>query len=163
MSTLYFDSPTSNTMKLGISLGTRLTGLALMTGRSLELWQIKNFEERWSERKLASIVKTIDRYLEDYAIIAVTIKIPEPCRSSFAIVRLTEVLMRLCERKGIRANTCTTNDLKLYCNVRNRREMMTYATKLYPELGHVKEKADRVKKVYYVKIFEAVLSALISN
>lgn len=150
-------------MRLGISLGTRLTGLALVTGRMLELWQVKNFDEKWSEKKLSHIVKTLERYLEDYLILSVTIKVSEPCRSSFALERLTEALMRLCERKGIKVDTCTTNDLKSFCASRNRREMMDYVTQLYPELDHVRGKASRIKKVYYVKIFEAVLSALITH
>ena len=150
-------------MRLGLSLGTRLTGLVLMTGRSLELWKVKNFDQRWSEKKLSYIVKALEYYMDDYLIESVTIKIPEPCRSSFALERLTEALLRLCERKGIRADTCTTPDLKSYCHVRNRRELMDYVTRLYPELGHVRGKAGRVKKVYYVKIFEAVLAALMPN
>lgn len=149
-------------MKLGLSLGTRLTGLALLTDRSLELWQVKNFEEKWSERKLVHIIKTIEEYLETYAIIFVNIKISEPCRSSIALEQLTEALIGLCQRKRIRVNTCTNPELKMYCNARNRRELMNYVANLYPELGHVRGKAGRVKKIYYVKIFEAVLSALMN-
>lgn len=148
-------------MKLGLSVGTQLTGLALMKDRSLELWRVKNFESSWSKGKLQYIVQTIERYLEDYSVTSVMLKVPEPCRSSPALGMLTEAIIRLCERKGALVDTCTSADLKKYCGARNRKEMMHWVVLKYPELTHVFGKAKRVKKVYYVRIFEAVLATML--
>lgn len=143
---------------LGLSLGTQLMGLAIVKGRQLQLWEVKNFEGKWSNHKLQCILRTVDRYMEDNQVSSVVLKIPESCRSSPALETLTEAIMKRCTQRGIQCHTCTSPELKTYCAVRNRRELMQYVVTRHPELTHVLKKAKQVRKVYYVRIFEAVLA-----
>lgn len=146
---------------LGLSVGTQLMGMALMKGRSLEDWQVKNFEGKWSNMKLRIIVQTVDRYIQDHSVRLVALKVPEECRSSSALEMLTDALIRLCESKNIPLNTFTITDLKMYCGAINKKELVQYILAIYPELSSVSAKSQKVKKVYYVKIFEAVLASML--
>ena len=147
---------------LGLSVGTQLMGLALMRGRSLEDWQVKNFEGKWSNMKLRIIVQTVGRYIQDHAVNFVALKVPEECRSSPSIEMLTDALIRLCESKNIPLYTFTITDLKTYCRAGNKKELIQYVLAIYPELSCVSAKSQKIKKVYYVKIFEAVLASMLS-
>lgn len=146
---------------LGLSVGTQLMGLARINKRSLEDWQVKNFEGNWSKMKLKIILLFVERYIQEHGVTSVVLKIPEPCNSSSAIEMLTNSLIWLCESKNIRVHTCTIVDLKQLCGATNKSELIQYVIALYPELSHVFAKSQKVKKVYYARIFEAVLATLL--
>ncbi|MDP1725542.1 MAG: hypothetical protein Q8M15_02070 [Bacteroidota bacterium] len=147
---------------LGLSVGTQLMGMALVKGSFLEDWQVKNFEGSWTNMKLRIIIQTIERYIKDHSVSFVALKVPELSRSSPAIEKLTDALLSLCEKINIQVNTYTIADLKNFCDVKNKEELMQYVLALYPELSKVFAKTQKVKKVYYVKIFEAVLATMVT-
>lgn len=147
---------------LGLSVGTQLMGLARLNGNALEDWQVKNFEGNWSKIKLKIILQTIERYMEEHRVTAVALKVPEACRSSNAVEEVTNGILWLCERKSVPVATYTINELKSLCNASNKAELMEYILNLYPELTHVFKQTQKVKRVYYVKIFEAVASTKVN-
>ena len=146
---------------LGISVGTQLMGLALKKDQSLEDWQVKNFEGVWSKTKLKIILQTVERYILDHSVKGAAMKVPENCRSSPAIEMLVKELICLCDRLNITVSIYTINDLKMFCGASNKSELMQFVLARHPELSHVFAKTQKVKKVYYVKIFEAVLSTML--
>lgn len=148
---------------LGLSVGTQLMGLARLNGRNLEDWQVKNFEGKWSKIKLKIILQAIERYMVEFSVTHVYLKVPEACRSSVAIEELTKGIMRLCEDKRVPVTTYTIVELKRFCNAGNKAELMDYVLSLYPELTHVFKQSRKVKRVYYVKIFEAVASTQVNR
>ena len=150
---------TSN-VTLGLSLGTQLTGLAILKDRELVVWQVKNFEGRWTHNKLQKILKTIEQYLSDYCITRVMIKLPEPCRRSDALELLSEAIIARLKTLNIPVDVLSISDLKNRCMAQNRSELMHHVVGLYPELSFALQKATKVKKVYHFKVFEAVLTAL---
>jgi hypothetical protein len=146
---------------LGLSVGTQLMGLSLVRNDTLVDWQVKNFEGKWTKIKLKIILLSIERYIKQNAVTVVKLKVPESCRSSPAVKQLTYELVRLCERENVPVGTCTIADLKLFYDVRNKRELMQTAVMQYPELTYMLTKANEVKRIYYAKMFEAVLATLL--
>lgn len=146
---------------LGLSVGTQLLGIALKKGESLEDWQVKNFEGVWSKHKLRIISQTISRYIQDHSVKYVALKVPEDNRCSPAIEMLINELIRLCNDLKVEYSIYTITDLKIYCGARNKSELMQYVLAHHPELSQVFAKTKKVKKVYYVKIFEAVLATML--
>lgn len=147
---------------LGISVGTQIMGLALKKGFVLEDWQVKNFEGVWSKRKLKIISFTVSKYIRDNRVQFVALKVPEANRSSSAVEVLVKELKRMCRDNNIEMWTCTIKELKLFCGAKNKAELMQYVLAKQPELSQVFAKTQKVKKVYYVKIFEAVLATMLS-
>lgn len=146
---------------LGLSVGTQLMGLAMVQKGSLEDWQVKTFSGKWDWIKLKAISLNIERYINRHGIASVILKVPEPCRSSPAIEQLTKSLVRVCEQKSVQVRLCTINDLKDICEANNKTELMKATLVHYPELTYLLDRAKKDKKIYYVKIFEAVLATLL--
>lgn len=146
---------------LGISVGTQLMGLALKNGIALEDWQVKNFEGVWSKRKLKIISLTVSRYIKEKNVQYVALKVPEDNKSSEAMKTLLKELQRVCVGQNVELLTCTINELKLCCGANNKEELMKYVLARHPELSQVFVKTQKVKKVYYVKIFEAVMASML--
>lgn len=146
---------------LGISVGTQLMGLALRNVSTLEDWQVKNFEGIWSKSKLRIINSIVIKYINENSVRSVAIKVPEPNRSSPALKELIKGLNKSCLDSGLEVITYTINELKLACGVKNKSEMMQMVLSIHPELSHVFAKTQKVKKVYYVKIFEAVVASML--
>ncbi len=146
---------------LGLSVGTHKMGVALFKGNILKAWQVKNYDGVWSTMKLRAIVQTIERYIKDHSVAFVTLKVPEVSRTSPAIEMLTDGLIQLCKGKNVQVLTCTIMDLKTYCKAKNKNELIQYVLSRHPELYPVFAKSQNVKKVYYVKIFEAVLASML--
>lgn len=153
--------PNQKNSILGISVGTQLMGLALKNGIALEDWQVKNFEGVWSKRKLKVISITVSRYIKDNNVQYVALKVPEDNKSSDAMKKLLKELKRVCMAQNVELWTCTINELKLCCGAKNKAELMQYVLARHPELSQVFAKTQKVKKVYYVKIFEAVMASML--
>lgn len=146
---------------LGISVGTQLLGMALKKGESLEEWQVKNFEGAWSKHKLRIICFCVSKYIQDHFVKTVILKVPESNRSSPAIEMLINGIKTLCRELNADVSIYTISDLKSYCEAQNKAELMQYVLAHHPELSQVFAKTKKVKKVYYVKIFEAVLATML--
>lgn len=146
---------------LGLSVGTKLMGLAYVRNGILEDWQVKTFDGKWNRNKQKAIVRVVDRHIERYGIKKVILKVPGSCRSSPAVHALTQALICLCERKSIPVSTCTINRLKDMCEVNNKTELMQATLVHFPELTYLLAKTRETQKIYYVKIFEAVLATLL--
>jgi len=146
---------------LGISVGTQLMGLALKNEVTLEDWQVKNFEGVWSRVKLRIITLSVLKYVKDNSVRSVALKVPDMKRSSPALELLVKELKRACIGINVEVMTYTIDELKLACGVKNKSEMMQKVLSNHPELSHVFAKTQKVKKVYYVKIFEAVMASML--
>jgi len=86
------------TTVLGISPGTRLTGLALLRDGELTDWRVKTFKGPWSESKLRDIVFALKTYIDDTGVSVVALKKPDVFRTSNGLERLISELKAFCQR-----------------------------------------------------------------
>jgi len=150
---------------LGISLGTRRLGIAIVQDERLVHFQMQTFPGTWSDKKLRCILSAIAVHAERQAIGSISVKIPDAMPTSKAFSQLIGSLNILAEDMRVNSQYYTLSDLKLaYSGVdRTSREWLIESiVKRHPELLPEYHKERRNKEAYYYKMFEAVLCAHMS-
>lgn len=149
---------------LGISLGTRSLGIAVIVENELVDWYIKTFRGAWSEQKKELIMETIDRMLERYTVNAFAVKIPDKIKHFPILVALHNDILTLAKKKEIPASSFTIYDLKRYCgvDVTNKAELRSKVFESFPELKTEYNKEIEIRNAYYTKLFEATLAAQVA-
>jgi len=147
---------------LGISLGTRFIGIAVLKDRELINWKVLSFQAKWSDEKLKVIVRSITQLVEKNVIDSVAVKIPDDIPISTGFMQLVSGINVLFERKKIEVYYYSLTDLKRhYCKIDTAKKgsLVEYMLERYPDLirEHMKELQNQ--KPYYDKIFEAVAAA----
>ena len=152
---------------LGISIGTRTIGFAVLYNNELLDWRIKTFPGKWTEKKQERILRMFERLLSDrYRITSITLKAPIPALCSENIMRLVKAIQKLAKSKQIHISYCTVQELKRrYMETVTRTNKEVFISALmqkYPELtGYDRYRAKR--QVYYTKLFEAIVCAEIAQ
>lgn len=147
---------------LGISLGTRRIGFAVVRDGKLIYSQMKTFPGAWSEKKLRRVIQTVTGYVESHSLRRVAIKIPDALPSSKAFIQLTGSLNLTFQRKGVQFRYYTLKELKhLYVGTEDvsRTSLIESIVKRYPRLLPEYQREKRNEEAYYYKMFEAVLCA----
>jgi hypothetical protein len=145
---------------LGISLGTRLIGMALLHNNELQDWQIKSFKPSWSKQKLHTICSAIELYIEDYGVTHLALKVSVGGIHSPAIVDLMYHIEKLTKEKQVAYSKHTlvqvmqANELK-----GSKQQLMDAILKKYPDLQTEYFREQKIKMDYYTKVFEAVAVA----
>jgi hypothetical protein len=137
-----------------------MLGMILLVGDTLRDWQVKTFPGPWSDNKLRIIKLTIERYVMRHKVEIIALKLPEGIETSHAVRQLLTMITKLGKDRMVAVYTATVADLKAHAKVRNKKELMRYCLLYYPELGFAFKKAESVKRIYYVRIFEAVVAAM---
>lgn len=147
---------------LGVSLGTRLIGIAILNGKRLDDWQVKSFRALWSEKKLAAIADMIERYVVDFKITHLAIKVPTPNTDSPAVRQIISAIESIAKENGIEYKHRTMRQLKLAligtCES-NKLALTDFILQKYPELETEYLRQKDIKMVYHSKVFEAVAAA----
>jgi hypothetical protein len=144
---------------LGISLGTRQLGIALMRNSDLIDWHVRSFPAQWSKNKLKKIVLEIEVLIDDHDVKNIAVKIPGILPTSKGFIQLMGALNVLCEAKGIKAQYYTLKDLQQYFSPEKKVSKDTLAALLalkHSELLTIYNKGKQRRDMYYGKIFEAV-------
>lgn len=147
---------------LGISLGTRLIGLAVVYEAELLDFRVKKFSGVWSDEKRAEIMKAIERQVKKYGIQKVVVKVPKPYYSSQSITDLSNDLISLGERLGIRVILCTISTIlrkDREKELRNKQSLIHAIVARYSDykrLERLYNKEQRNHAPYYTKLFEAI-------
>jgi hypothetical protein len=145
---------------LGISLGTRDSGIALLSHGQLIYWKTCAFHGSWSEDKLNTILARYDRYITRYRIRHVAIKIPPATHHTKAFLTLLKKLSELVQYRGCMVTCQTKADIKgVVPEVVNTESLMEYVVRQYPILLPEQAQERNCKRSYHVKMFEAVLTA----
>jgi len=119
-----------------------------------------SFHERWSSEKLTYMLKKYDRYITQYRIRHVVIKIPPVTHHSKAFLALLKKLSELIVYRGCMVACQTKADIKaLLPEVTNTEALMKYVTLHYPILLPEQEQELASRQPYHIKMFEAVLAA----
>lgn len=149
---------------LGISLGTRDAGIALLSHGQLIHWKTHSFHGVWSDDKLNAILERCDRYITRYRVRQVVIKIPPTTHHSKAFLTLLKKLSELIQYRGCIVACKSKADIKsIVPEVINTETLMDYVVRHYPIL--LPEQAQELvnRQPYHLKMFEAVLIAHMHN
>lgn len=148
---------------LGISIGTRITGIAIisdMDKTELIAWQSHTFPAQWSKSKMAQIITRYEKYIKNHRVTMVVIKIPRLSHHNKAIQNLLSKLRSLIAFHGCMMDYTTLNELKgKMPQIQNSSGIQDYAVSQYPVLlpEYARERVN--KKPYHHKMFEAVVIA----
>lgn len=147
---------------LGISLKTKLLGIAVFYNGELTDYRMRTFYGVWTQKKRSDIHATILKMIERYGIIALSLKIPLPSHCSQSIHDIVDDIRELSEQLCIKLHICTISALKgQYCdNTSGNRLLFSEAIiRKYPhhrKLAQLYEIERNNRNPYHVKMFEAI-------
>jgi RNase H-fold protein (predicted Holliday junction resolvase) len=149
---------------LGISLGTRLCGAAILNQRELICWNTHTFQGAWSNKKADAIYETYKGYIINHKIKRIAVKLPPSRTYSKGIIEVLKRFATLFEYHGCMVQYNTQESIKqVIPDIKNTRSLVEYVLNDYPMLIHEKIIELANKRQYHTKMFEAVLVAHIAN
>jgi hypothetical protein len=151
---------------LGISLGTRKMGLAVLDRYSIFDCCVKSFPGRWSTGKKRAILKLLSEYLEIYHVTQVIVRVPTLSVEAPAVIELLDEIERLAATRKINFYKCTLAELKarFELDIRaNKKEIMRVVLKKYGELQQEYERTMKSRVKHFEKVFEAVGIAAVAK
>jgi hypothetical protein len=151
---------------LGLSLNTRMVGLAIISGKLLIDYHITLKKGSYDDYKREKIIASLQTWCNTYTIINIALAIPYEKQSNSKINGLLESIQAYFRERKVSITTYPPKQLHRFCeeNVsKTKKGGMKGLTEIYPELIHVYNKEMRNKNKYYVKLFEAVAVATIES
>jgi hypothetical protein len=153
-----------HTVILGLSVNTRMLGLAVIKGNLLVDYHIKLRKEPWTPRKRELILTSLQPWFACYTITNVALSIPYEKQTSSQTKELLESLNGYFSEKKIRLCPYPAKTLYALCKeAKGKKEVMRSLALQYPELSFHYQKEMSNKNKYYVKLFEAVGVATIHS
>ena len=145
---------------LGISIGTRSSGIAILDNGELTAWNTLSFRNEWSEKKASRIISRYESYLKNHKVTAVILKIPPLSHQTEAILSLLQKLQDLIGFHGCMVEYKTKAEIKeAIPDMRNTKDIMNHVATLYPCLIPEQTQELAIKNSYHNKMFEAVMVA----
>lgn len=144
---------------LGISIGTRVTGIAIINDTELIAWQSHTFPAQWSKAKMEQIINRYEKYIRTHKVTMVVIKIPRLSHHNNALKSLLSKLRSLIAFHGCLMDYTTLNELKTALPIQNSFDIQTFIVRQYPVLIPEYNRERVNKRPYHHKMFEAVLIA----
>ncbi|MEI6316384.1 MAG: hypothetical protein WCO65_01495 [bacterium] len=147
---------------LGISLGTRLMGIAVKYDGELSDFRVRTFYGAWNSEKQREMIESVIETINRYDIQKIVVKTPKPFHCSQSINDLTNEILLLGEKLGIRIIVCTISMLirnNKENAVHNKQSLIQSIIRKYPlhrQLADLYAKERRKHISYYVKLFEAI-------
>ena len=143
---------------LGISIGTRSIGTAVIRKGHLLDWQVKSYKGKMNQQKLHMISGSVLKLFRNYCCNEVVIKVPDKAHTYGNIVLLKKHLTKYFNTRNIQIHYYTLSDIKasLQVPVGNKQDLLQWAVERYIELQIVYRKEMSNKNSYYIKLFEAV-------
>ena len=153
-------------MTLGISTNTRLLGMAIIAPEGLAVYKVFLHKSSWSPVKANLIISSLEPCVRQYSIKRVVLSIPPLHHQTEAFLALIDCLRKYFEGKGIVVVEVSVASVYALCppgGRRTKKEVMEALTSRYPELYRFYKKEITNKRRYYIKLFEAVGVAVVSN
>lgn len=144
---------------IGVSLGTRLAGIAVMRRKELLVYKVKTFKGSWSKEKENEILELFDKIFEHYRVKYLGIKIISPLHSSKAVDDLIKNLIQLATEKGIKVSTYPLHEIRKSLTLNKRQNLNEFIANKYTELKKEYEQEQNSFNIYYSKMFEAIAIA----
>lgn len=145
---------------LGISIGTRTSGIAIISKRGLISWNTLSFKNTWSENKANHIIRKYEKYLHKQAVTVVVLKVPRISHHTEAIMSLLQKVNAIVAKHGCMVEYKSQEQIKTAVpHIKNQRDLIIHTANLYPVLMGNQEKELNNRNSYHDKMFEAVLVA----
>jgi hypothetical protein len=144
---------------LGLSVSTRMLGLAVISGGIILDYHIKLRKEPWNASKQEMILASLAPWCSSFPITNVALSIPYAHKTSSQNKTLLESIKRYFTERKIPLCSYPPQALQELCTEASgvsKKEVMKTLAELYPELGHYYRKEVENINKYYVKLFEAV-------
>lgn len=147
---------------LGISIGTRTIGIAIIRDKELIHWQTKRLRNAWSQKKCELLISFIEQLICQYKVIAIGVKVPPKGHYSKGLIELISELCAIVANKGIPLKSYRIQELKRFCSQKslNRIEMMQCIIERFTFLNHNCERELNNRHSYHIKMFEGILAGL---
>ena len=146
---------------LGISLGTRNIGFALMRNGELKDYGVKCFKQKWTRTKESEILSSIEKLVEYDEATAIALKSPDPIRSSKRLNHLNDRLLKALEKGKVKVCSYSLLTVKIGLGIKDKRKdgFLWHISELYPELRKPYLKEINNRHSYYDRMFEAIALA----
>lgn len=146
---------------LGLSLGTRKIGAALIINTHLHHARVWAFPGVWSPIKLQKVMTKLQRKIKEYHITAIAVKVPSHAHHTAGIKALVSAIQAYCDTNTIQLHICTIRDIKVPYRIgkRHKRHLMCSIAEKYPKLYGAARKELTNRNSYHTKMFEAVAAA----
>ncbi|PQJ11955.1 hypothetical protein CJD36_009185 [Flavipsychrobacter stenotrophus] len=144
---------------LGISLGTRLLGIAVVYDGELSNFRVHSFGGSWTEQKRRGISFSLQKVIRKYAAAHIIVKIPPSTHCSQSIYNLLFDLREYAMQHGIPLKVCTIATMKTVYAGKNKQVIIQAIASKYPNHAILSKLLHTQRKrgmVYHVKLFEAI-------
>ena len=153
-----------HTVILGLSVNTRMLGLAIIGRNLLMDYHITLRKETWTPKKREKILTSLQPWCGSYTITNVALSIPYEKQTSSQTKELLESLIAYFKEKKIKLSSYHPKTLFSLCEeAKTKKEVMKEIACMSPELSSLYHKEIKNKNKYYVKLFEAVGVATIHS
>jgi RNase H-fold protein (predicted Holliday junction resolvase) len=145
---------------LGVSLGSRVTGIAIVKNRELLVSRSLTLRNRNTTIHTA----TLDNYIRQYRVAIVVIKIPPVTHLTERLKELLRQCIELFQYRGCIVEYKETKAIKARLpDVRNKWDVIKFTSNTYPGLAQFERRELAGRQKYHVKMFEAVIIAHIQS
>ena len=144
---------------IGVSLGTRIAGIAVMKNRELITYKVKVFKGPWSKQKQNEILLLFDKLYDHYDVKCLAIKLVSPLHSSKAVDGLIKHAIERANKKGIKVMSVSLDEIRRLLGLKKRQSLNEYVAGKYIELRREYEVEQNSFNKYYTKMFEAIAVA----
>lgn len=147
---------------LGISVGTRNVGFAVIKLRKPTDCRIRTFPGKWTKDKCESIWDIVETWIKRNGITDIMIKIPPPSHCSENLDELIDGIRELGIWFHAKVHTCTIEDIKAAYDIppkSGKREMVAALIDKYPQFGQHNWNNGKRAQAYNAKLFEALACA----
>lgn len=148
---------------IGVSLGTRIAGIAVMKRRELLVYKVKTFKGKWSKKKQNEILKLFNKLYDHYDVKCLAVKIVSPLHSSDPVDELTSCLIARAKDRRIKVITYPLHEIKKSLGLNKKHNLSEYVAGKYIELRKEYEQEQNSFNPYYTKMFEAIAVAGIAE
>jgi hypothetical protein len=153
------------TYNIGLSIGTRSIGVAIIQRHELRSYKVLVFKKPWSKQKLRIILQQLRRILTLPGCF-VGIKVPPPAYRSRQLKQLLTAVALQLNKQSAQYKLFTIDDLKAHCfphQKSNKRALLQCIGKKYPQLYLKYERETQNRHAHYTKLFEATIAAELIN
>ena len=141
---------------LGISLGTRTTGIAIVSGK--ELLDCRTLIVRTPAT--TTHTSTLAHYIKQYKILVIVIKLPPVSHITERLTVLLKSILKLFEYHGCMVQYKDMKAIKrTTSSITNQHSLIKFATQTFPVLTSLQDKEASNRNKYHHKLFEAVVIA----
>lgn len=145
---------------LGISLGSRTTGIAIIKDNELLVARSLTLRNKQTDNHM----DTLGNYILQYKILVVVIKLPPITHITNRLKELLHQCIALFQYHGCMVEYKESAEIKMHMpELKNKLHIINYATAQYTDLLPYQSKELANKQKYHIKMFEAVIIAHIKH